>query len=633
MSVFAVIYCTTTIGDHFFFRTTTFDYGTYNFAFWDYSHFHISKCPVYYYQDMNFLQDHFSLTLMYYVPVYWLLNWLTGTYTLGIIQVAMLLVGGWATYRLIIVKTSDKWLGIAALLYYFLLQGHYSTFAGDCNVAVISAAFIPLFLYYFEFKKYFVASVFFVLALFSRENIPLWFISILPIVMLWHRKDKKILAICSVYVFISALYFILLFKVIIPHLETAQKHYSLFNYSALGDTPYQALKYILRHPINTFKLFFINNSGSIQFDNVKKEFYLVYLISGGFVLFFRPQYFIWFIPLVAQKMLNDQPIRWSIEWHYAIEVVTMLPIAVFVIVSTLKNKKSRYFISVLICLMTLVVTARKMGVNHRSISWSNTVKENVFNPKFFTAGFNVNKINKALALIPPDAKVSASASILPHLAQRDHIYQFPKINDADYIAAFSFYDYFEVPRDVYNAEFYKYVFSPEWNVIVNEPPFILLKKERRTTGVNELDSITCNNEASTPDEKFLIASNKALVYSPDTRDNSRVRHGKYSCRLTKQSPYGMTLCDSSYTAGTVLAISVWRYSENNEGNLVMSCGKDLYQIVDVPVGHDSLGWQQLLLYITVPFDHASLRVYVWNTGNTPAWFDDLKVLRYKGKLL
>jgi hypothetical protein len=37
-------------------------------------------------------------------------------------------------------------------------------------------------------------------------------------------------------------------------------------------------------------------------------------------------------------------------------------------------------------------------------------------------------------LIPKDAKVSASSPLVPHLAMRDIIYQFPYVADADYIA-------------------------------------------------------------------------------------------------------------------------------------------------------------------------------------------------------
>jgi len=635
MMFFAALYFATAISNHYLFRTGAFDYGLYNFAFYDYAHFHISKCPIYYSQNMSLLQDHFSLTLMYYVPVYWLLNWLTGSYTLLLIQVSMLLVGAWATCRLVILKTGDNWLGTGALLYYFLLQGHFSVFAGDCNIGVISAAFIPLFIYYFELKKYLVATVFFVLALFSKENFPLWFAGILPVIMLWHRKDKKVVSVCLLYIFAAILYFLLLFKVIIPHLETADKHYDLFNYSALGANPFEALKFVLHHPVNTFKMFFVNQLGDAQYDGIKKEFYLVYFISGGFLLFLRPQYFIWFIPVLAQKMMNDEPGRWSIEWHYGIEVVTMLPIAVFIIISSFRNTKIKYLISGIVCLLTLLVTGYKMKDENRTIQFSGTLKEDIFNPDFFKTPYNPAKINEALSLIPANARVSASSSILPHLASRNTVYAFPKVADAQYIAAFSFFQYTEpgLTENLYSQQFYQCVLDTTWTITANEYPFLLLEKKPRKSMPNRFDSVTCNNQTMDAAKKHLIASNGSLVYGCGVRDSSRVRHGKYSCMLTDENKYGMQVCDSAYTPGNIVCVSIWCYSQGDNGALVVSCGKSLYQASNVSVAKDSLGWHQIRIYATVPFDRKKFCAYAWNTGGPPVWFDDVKIVRCKERLL
>lgn len=632
MLVFGAIYYTIAIADHYYFRTTAFDYGTYNFAFWDYAHFRVSTCPVYYRQHMNFLQDHFSLTLMYFVPVYWLLNWLTGTYTLVLIQVTAVLIGGWATYRFISLKTQDPWLGVASLLYYFLLQGHFSMFAGDCNVAVISASFIPLFLYYFELKKYKVATVFFVLALFSRENLPLWFIAILPIVMLWHRKERRVVLICLWYMIAAAFYFVLLFKVIIPHLETADKHYNIFNYSALGSNPFDALKYVMHHPANTFKMFFFNKVSDDQYDPLKKEFYLVYLISGGFMLFYRPQYFIWFIPLLAQKMLNDQPIRWSIEWHYAIEVVTMLPLAVFMIITNEKSKKWRYILAGMVCCLTFFMTWYEMQPDMHIMPWSGVEKEAVFGKNFFHSDLDVKKIHHDIAQIPADAKVSASASILPHLAQRMYIYEFPKVDDAQYITAFTYHDYFEVTDSDYFQSINQYIFSPEWNIVANDFPALVLKHEKNTYKHEYYDTVTCNAELINKRNNVLIASNGANIYFAQSRDSTMARSGKYSCKLSTADPFGMTYIDSNLKENDIVYASIWRHSEGvDNGILVVSCGKDFYTASSTPSGKDAAGWEQIEIFVKVPADFHNFRIYAWGNKDTPVWFDDLKVMRFRGK--
>jgi len=325
IAVFGSLLLIMGITNHYFFRTFTYDYGNYNFALWDYSHFRISQIPT---ATGTFLQDHYSYTLMYFVPIFWLLNWLTGTYTLLIIQYSLVSIAGWYTYKLVLQKSDDIWLGIGSLVLYFVLLGRYTSFASDCNIAIISACFIPIFLYYFEIRKYGIASIIFILSLLSRENIPIWFIFIFLYLIIEHCKEKKVIFISIIGIIISVIYFIILFKILIPSIETPEKRFLLFNYSAMGQNPSEAFSFILHHPVRTFTLLFTNQLGNPAFDGVKSEFYSVYFLSGGFILFLRPKYLIWFIPLIAQKELNDLPVRWSIASYYSIEIVTLLPLSV-----------------------------------------------------------------------------------------------------------------------------------------------------------------------------------------------------------------------------------------------------------------------------------------------------------------
>jgi uncharacterized membrane protein len=478
IAVFGCIFYTTVIGNHYYFRTAAFDYSVYNFAFWDYSHFHINPVPSWYVFQrgpITFIQDHFSLTLMYFIPVYWLLNWITGSYTLLILQVTMTLICSWAIYRLIKLKTNDEWLSVLSVLYYFLLIGHYCSFNSDYHDLTLICCGIPIFLLCFELKKYRIAFVIFILLLFSREDISLWLIFIFIMLIVWNWKEKKIVWYSVSGILISLAYFIVVFKIFIPMCETTG-HYSAFQYSALGKNPGEALLHVIKYPIETFKLLYLNPLSDHAFDGVKKEFYLVYLISGGFLLLIRPQYFIWFIPLIAQKMFNDNPIRWSIEGYYCDQIITILPISVFLIISYFKNKRVRYFLAISICLFAFSETYYKMNSNNRVLSWDSTIKENIFNPVFFHPPYNAAKIHSDLNLIPATAKVSASESIIPHLSQRLYAYEFPDIQDAEYIAVFTYKNYYLVDSATYSKVLNQYITSPHWKIIAYHPPFLLIKK-------------------------------------------------------------------------------------------------------------------------------------------------------------
>jgi hypothetical protein len=627
--------------NHYFFRTVTFDYGNYNFAFRDYSHFRISPMPTYP-NGGNFLQDHFSFTLIYFIPVFWLLNWLTGTYTLIIIQYSLVLIAAWYSFKIIQLRTDNLWLHTGVLAYYFLLLGRYTTFSCDANLAVISACFIPIFIYYFEIKKYQCASIIFILSLFSRENIPIWFIFIFVVLAIQHRKEKKDVLYSMAGIFISVVYFILLFRIFIPAVETEEKQFSLFNYSALGENPGEALSFILENPIETIKLFFINHSGDPAYDGVKAEFYLVYIVSGGFVLLLRPQYFIWFIPIVAQKMLNDSFIRWSISTYYSIEVVTLLPLSVFLVLSTLKSIKTQNIFAVITCLATLSMTIHKLDAVNVKIPWTmNPSKEKVYYKGFYSSPYKLKETHKLLKSIPGDARVSASDHLAPHLSQRESIYLFPDVKDAEYIV-FSVYDNYFLLSHMENEKLRnEYLNSAAWKVIAKEFPVFLLKKTEKEMMTNnnfeifkyDKDTLYCNYEkADTINHE---------VYFNDSTKATQIKKIVYNIRgsgnncllLDTQNPFGAFVEFKDAEKTEYIYATVRYLSTADRANIVVSCGSRFYYLNGKPNDEEPDGWKKLELGFWVPkhLDLNNLKVFLWNSGNEPAYFDDFQIIKYYRK--
>jgi uncharacterized membrane protein len=622
LGFFGILFYTIVFFNHYFFRTHAFDYGVYNYSLWDYSHFRISQIPVTNALGvkMNFMQDHFSLMLLYFIPVFWLLGWLGGTYTLLFICVSLILWSGWAVYKLITLKTNDGWLGVAAVLYYFLLQNRYSAFAADANISIMASSLIPLFVYFFEAKRFLIASVFFLLALFSREDMPLWLAFIIPVLIYWNRKDKKTVKLCAGYFVFAVAYFILLFKVLIPLTETPDKSYHLFNYSILGANPGEALLHIISHPLSSFKNLFVNHSGNAELNGIKEEFYLVYLVSGGFMLFLRPRYFIWFIPLIAQKMWNDDPIRWSIQAYFCIPVITMLPVSVFLIVSHEKQKQRRYMLAAIVCTLTLLMTVYKMEPSARTYFLSDTVKENILHPQFFNPGYDAAKIHEALKVIPDDASVCASQSILPHLSQRKKIYEFPGLEDAGYAAVFSFHDFYKIEGIGYNKALNDLLANPEWTLKTDEPPFLLFKKEKKNLLFP--NSILCDAESLDESGEHFIGAENKRIRSSGAQSTEKFHSGKQAVKLTPQNPYSLGY-DYNVEAGDLVRISAFRYSTDGNGSLVADGGKNFYN----QTNPDSVAgkWKEVVLVVEVPPGISTIKVFAWNQGDKAVWFDDLRI--------
>lgn len=635
ITFFGILLFVMGIANHYYFRTVTYDYGNYNFAFWDYSHFRISPMPTY---PGNFLQDHFSFTLMYFIPVYWLFNWITGTYTLIIIQYLFIMVASWFTYKLVMLKTNNLWLGVGVLVYYFVLLGRYNTFSCDVNLAVISACFIPAFIYFFEKEKYIPASVIFVLSLFSRENIPLWFIFIFIVLMIQHRSDKKAMLLSVAGITISIVYFILLFKIFIPGIETEEKQFTLFNYAALGANPGEALKFIIQNPVETIKLFFVNHLNDPAYNGVKAEFYIVYLVSGGIFLLLRPQYFIWFIPIVAQKVLNDSFIRWGISNYYSIEVVTLLPLSVFLTLASLKSKLVQNGLAIVTCIATLTMTIYKLNIANIEISWTlNPSKEIVYSKGFFEAPFDIKKVNKILNQIPHDAKVSASDHLFSHLAQRKSIYIFPTVKDADYIIFSVFDDYFMISHEENEKNRNQYLFDPAWEIVAQEyPVFLLQSKKSRKLNINSVnekpllftDTLFCDYETIDFANFQALFNNNTKAENTALISDEKSFSGKNSVKLMPENPYSNSYTFNDIDRINYFRISAWSYCTDKKSHIVATAGNEFYMVSNEEAT-DSLGWRKISLSFWLPqkLNAETFKIYLWNSGQEPVYFDDLQIIK------
>jgi hypothetical protein len=522
-----------------------------------------------------------------------------------------------------------------------VLLGRYTTFSCDVNLAVISACFIPVFLYAFEKKKYLASTIIFILALLSRENIPIWFIFIFIVLIIQHWKDKKAVVLSAAGIVISLIYFILLFKIFIPAIETEEKQFTLFNYSALGANPGEALKYIILNPVETVKLFFLNHLDDPTFNGVKAEFYIVYLVSGGILLLLRPQYLIWFIPIVAQKVLNDSIYRWGISTYYSIEVVTILPLSVFLTLASLKSKMVQNGLAIITCITTLAMTIHKLDRVNVVIPWTlNPSKEKIYYKGFFQSQMDIKKVNKIIKQIPKNARVSASDHLLSHLAQRQSIYLFPTVKDAEYIIFSVFDDYFMVSHEENEKSRNQYLSDPNWEIVAQEYPVFLLqskKNQTSTQGSNNLkltlstDTLFCDYETIDFVSYEALFNNNTKAESTVLLTEEKAFSGKHSVMLKQENPYGSSYTFNDIDKISYFQISTWSFGADKKSHIVATSGNEFYMVSNETVA-DSLGWRKLSLSFWLPenLNTETFKIYLWNSGQKPVYFDDLQIIkRYK----
>jgi len=472
--VFGIIYLSIVIANHYFFRTWAFDYGLYNNAFYDYAHFRINDNPVFNPPLENFLQDHLAIPVMILSPFYWIMGWLTGTYTLLILEVAFILIGGYFTFLLVKLKTDNQLISIIALFHFMAIIGHFTALSSDYHDTVVGASLVPVFIYFLERRKFLWSTLLFFFVLFTKENMALWLIGIGLTLILLNLKDKQLRKANLIYIAISLVYFVVAFKYIIPFFAQPNKPYWNFHYHALGSSMPEVIKNLIIHPGETIRLLFVNPGTNSAFDLLKSEFYWVFALSGGFVLLYRPQYLIMFVPLIAQNMFNDRYVCWGIGGYYVIEVVSILSLSVFIILGQLRNKKLGKYLSLVVLVSTLILTVVKL--DRQALPWYNGKKEQFYSAKMYRADFDVRKVNQGLKVIPDTAKVVASENLVSHLAFRQKIYCFPNVRDAEYAAFLLGQSTFPLLKEKFELRKNEMINSKEWELYYQQDSLLILKR-------------------------------------------------------------------------------------------------------------------------------------------------------------
>lgn len=422
----------------------------------------------------SFLQDHVSATLILLSPLYWLFKNITFSYTLLIIQWCFIVFGGWATYKFVEFKTRNYTLSLLALVYYFVLYGRYSSYQCDCNLAILGASILPVFLYYFELKKTGAMLACFIFLCINREDMPLCLGFICIYLAITHRSDKRTSRLALVLSLISFVSFFLIFLFVIPAFEDENKEYRLFDYSAIGANPFEAIQFIASHPLKSLSYLFINHSGDPTNDWLKASFYIHYGLAGGLILFRRPAMLICFIPIIAKKMFNDTPFRWGYEMYYSIEIVDMLPILVFTVFSDFKSEALKLGSAVAVCVISTALTC--YCIFNATNSGLGNLKYNFMTENFYKSHLNVPDVNVALAQIPDNAAVSATDYIVPHISHRDKIYHFPYIGDATYICVDRGASTYPITQEKFDLKLNELFGNKEWKIEMITGSFYLFKK-------------------------------------------------------------------------------------------------------------------------------------------------------------
>ena len=424
--LFAIIYCLISVVDHYQFKTAALDLGLYNNALYSFSHFKSN----YFTLDLkasgvNFFGDHFSPITYLYVPFYYIF----GSYTRIIIQIASILWGGYGVYKCCKRKFPTGYIPLIITFQFFGIWGIYGALSFDFHHNVVGAMVVPWLIYFYETQRKKNFLLCFILVLTSKENMALWLGFIMLGLMLKNglRNYKNYLRFEIPLAAFALIYFFVTITYVMPWLQSQNTNYQFNHYGSLGNSMPQVMANMFKHPLEVIRLLFENPTLSASEVNTKLELHLAVLLSGGLALLYRPYYLVMLLPVYFQKLMTNDPSLSGVDAQYSIEFAPILSLALADSISALSSQKMKMYFSSFYLITTFIATFYLL--DHMEIS----TNARFYKASHYDSDLNTSEIYDALKLIPQDVPVSASSALTPHLANREKIYAFPNIVDAQYI--------------------------------------------------------------------------------------------------------------------------------------------------------------------------------------------------------
>jgi len=475
MLVFFIIYGLISFVNHYNFRTAALDLGMFNQALYAYSHGHNALYTL----DPSgrsfpFLSTHFSPITLLYTPLYYL----AGSYTFLLIQICSILSGAYGMYKVAMhLSGSRHKVALLILLQFLLTWGVFSALAFDFHNNVVGAMFVPWIIYYFlqnKTARLLLVSTFFLM---TQETMALWFPFIMAGLLLNFRSSWTRRQLIGIYIpmtLVSIIYALFIILYVMPSLQGHEHNLQLSRYTHLGNTAAEIVRNLLTHPVQTVKLLFTNPLGDPLYDNIKTEFYLALLLSGGVFILLRPAFLMMLIPVIAQKMLSNNFAFWGTNLQYSIEYIPVLCAATISFFSSKKDRKPT------ILYLSLILTAGTTIklLDSRISKWYFPDLVRIYQPAHYRPYVNNTEVYEALALIPAGVPASSSTSLAPHIANRLKLYHFPVVNDAAYMALLR-HEHDAWPMkdaSAYLELIDTYKNDPNWIIIRETKDIVLLKR-------------------------------------------------------------------------------------------------------------------------------------------------------------
>jgi hypothetical protein len=188
-------------------------------------------------------------------------------------------------------------------------------------------------------------------------------------------------------------------------------------------------------------------------------------------------------------------------------------------------------------------------------------------------------------------------------------------------------------REAYLSSFGKIYPTQHYYDLLEPPDYHAAKKGIQAIAVHSKRLITeplvCDYESLTPDGTSFFSTNRRYLIGHAIYASDEIsRSGNYSVKLTPENQFGSDFQFRTSSYNEIYKLSVWRFPAESGGSIVFLTqqGPTFYNLLKTVVEVDDKGWGKIEEEIIIPTNvHSHLKVYLWNQGNDPVFFDDLRI--------
>lgn len=476
MVVFTIIYGLISLVDHAMYRTYALDLGLYTNASWKYAHFMRPDRSMFRWDHDSILADHFDLHLLFWSP----LTYLLGEWTLLIVQILSIPIGAYGVYKLVRSISNDAFLATAAMCCTLTFYGVFTALAFDYHTNVVVSMALPWYFYFLYHGRITRSWMVLLFMLAGKENIGIW-LGVVAVAALFvpflKSVDRKTLLLQSATAFIWSFLVILL---IMPAMDHVGEYHQMSDYAVLGGSMSEVIRTLLTRPWHVLSAMVTDLQGTHEHGTaIKREFFIVLLISGGWALFRQWPFLLMVLPLLAQKMLHGDPAKWGLFSQYSIEFSVVLPIAVFAFILTLRTVRMRRALAVVSVALCAVATGYTLylPIEHADPLHGDHDRLRFFSKKHYTPYRDHEALSEAFRLIPPYASVSALSPLVPHLVRRPVLYQYPIVWDAEYVLIAENAFPWPLTSEEYATKIVEFRTNGEWDVVMDRSDILLFRRK------------------------------------------------------------------------------------------------------------------------------------------------------------